>query len=228
MAIATSNLDSGAPAQSTSFSTNSVTNTSAALLMMNVYYFNFSETVSITSVTGLGLTWTKVNSEDGGTNLTIETWSALGASSTGAVTVNFNIATAGNYVLDQITGVKTSPVVQSAVNAATTSPLSITLSTLQAGSASYGVILVDYPGSPPYVPTPGSGYTQVGIENPNSGRTVQTIVNLSGSTTVNWTDGNSPDILNGIGFEIAALQVPAIVDGPTNLPRRGMVSIIGY
>jgi hypothetical protein len=203
MPIAATNLDKGSlNSIATSFNTASVTNTSNALLLLSVS-LNVNSVIS--SVTGLGLTWVLVNTTSTyGGSVTTTLYRALGAASTGAVTVNFSGSNiSGTYVLDQVTGVSTagtngSGAVAQSVTGTSSNPISISLAALGAGSASYGTF-ADASFFTTF--TPGSGYSQVAAINGSNSTTGFTEIEVSGSTTVNCSSSAS-SALGGIAIEI--------------------------
>lgn len=124
----------GAPGASTT--TSSVTNTAGALLLLAICTGDTGGApADPTGVTGLGLTWVKVNSTSVG-NLAQSVWRAMGASSTGTLTITWTgggVTDSAIYQLDEFVGVTqggtngSGAIAQSGTSNANTATPSVTL-----------------------------------------------------------------------------------------------------
>jgi hypothetical protein len=118
---------------------------------------------TVSSVVGLGLTWTvaKQGAETSGTRA--ELWQGIGTASTGTVVITFSSTTTGNFhSFVQYTGAhKTVPVVVGQTAAATgnsTAPTVNLPGAITAGNAAVGGISVDVGSNP----TAGTDFTRFG------------------------------------------------------------------
>jgi hypothetical protein len=208
-----------------SYATASISPTANRLVLLAVFS---GDTVAAaaaapSSVTGNGLTWVQVatqNNSDSNTNITTTVFRAMGASpSAGAVTINFG-ATQENcaWSVAEFAGVPTTGTHGSGavVQAKTAthnngSAWSVTLDVAPgAANALYGAAQQN---SNTVVITPGAGFTQLGTSQSIAGPAQETLVEWDASAPVDGIiDGTSDGVasINVVGVEIAALTAQTV------------------
>ena len=151
-------LDSGfSSVDANSFATNSITPTTGRVVWLSVV----SQGVSVSSVSGNGLTWTLAQTSVN-TGLRITTyWGYAASPSAGAITVNLSgSSTSYNWSVTESDNTNTSsPVVQTATNTSAAAPsLTVTLASFSnSANATYGAFVHAAQESS----TVGSGFTSL-------------------------------------------------------------------
>lgn len=222
MAVVGSNLTNGTGSSASSFNTASITPGANNLILLTVVSGDIS-TPNVPTATGNSLTWVQVNTQGYGSGSgarVVTVLRAMGASPTnGVVTISFAGQSQAEcrWSVDQFTGTDVSgtngsgAIVQSQVNSATASSLTVTLSALgNANNASFGA----FGGDGENGAAKGTNYTLLAT-NGNGANLLHMLTEYRapGDTTPNWSPGAS-SITAGIGIEIKA----ASTGSPPNWP----------
>lgn len=218
MAVSGSNLAQGA-ADAGSFSSvasASITPSSNNLVLLTIALRNGNSiNPSVSSITGNGLTWVKVNSvvydTTSTSRRTVEVWRALGASpSSGAVTVNFTeTETAYAYSIDQFSGVDTTgtngsgAIVQSTTNKDETPPTGITV-TLAAFSDVNNATFGGFGESNGFTQTAGTGFSILHAQASSTEVGSLSEWKATNDTTVDYSLGSNTSQMGGVAIEIKA------------------------
>ncbi len=137
MAISVAVLtEGGVEHNSTSITTASVSPTEEVVIFAICNFHNTTYQPTVSSISGCGLTWTKIDSvgvdTSGGDRSTIELWKGLGTPSSGTITLTYTASVRrSSWIVQEVAGADTTtPVVQSAVSVANSSnnPITATLS----------------------------------------------------------------------------------------------------
>jgi hypothetical protein len=210
MSIFATNLDHGSPSGVSTIITNSVTIAPNALVLVSVAAADSTSLPTVTSITGAGQTWTLVATETDSTpDVMVAVFRALGTGGSGALTITLSATPqqGSGYSVDQFTGVLTSGTngsgaVHQAIAAndggtAVPTP-TITLSTLQTGSVTFGAFGAGTFNSI----SAGSGYSLLSHPGANVVDFL-TEVDLAGSTTVSINTSTGNTTFAGVAIEIA-------------------------
>lgn len=216
-----SNLTTGSSnVAGTSWVTASVSPSTNALILVTFVARNGSSVQpTVSSISGLGLTWEKVTSvgvdTSGASRRTLELWRTMGTPSAGTITITTGESDTGAvWSVDQITGVDTSgsngsgAIVQSATNSdetGTATSLTVTLGAFSSANngtwGSFGIA-----SNPTF--TVGSGFSQVsniGSADANINSAIFNEFKSTNDTTVDET--STIDQIGGIALEVKA-EVP--------------------
>lgn len=223
MAISITNLTSGSDSDGNSTATTaSISPAADNLILLSITLRNGSSIdPSVSSVSGNGLTWVKIDStvfdNSSTSRRTVELWRSMGASpSTGAITITASEnETDINWSVDQSSGVDTSgtngsgAIAQSAKNqdvTGTATGLVVTLAAFgSANNATFGVFGTDEV----VTLTGGSGFTELAkINGAATPVSILTEWKSTNDTTVDATTG-SVVFIGGIAIEIKAYVPPA-------------------
>jgi len=223
MAVLTTNLTSGSDSDGNSTATTaSISPASNNLILLSITLRNGSSIdPSVSSVSGNGLTWVKIDStvfdNSSTSRRTVELWRSMGASpSTGAITITASEnETDINWSVDQSSVIDTSgtngsgAIVQSAKNqdtAGTATGLVVTLAAFgSASNATFGVFGTDEV----VTLTGGSGFTELAkINGASTPVSILTEWKSTNDTTVDATTGAAV-FIGGIAIEIKAYVAPA-------------------
>jgi hypothetical protein len=215
MAITCALLTSAsAVANVTSLTTASVSPTTGALVILDIYLFDNAGTPRNVAVASTGLTWVEDTHAGSGSDR-LTRMRAMGTPSAGAATITFggfqqNIY---QYVMYELVGVDSSGTngsgafgQASVTGNATAANTSLTLAALQSGSATIGAFHSTGGGNSF---TAGSGYTSLAQPN-NSGYGLISEYKIAGSTTVNVT--HSSQKVYSIASEIKIATVAGSAD----------------
>lgn len=227
MAITVSNLTSGSSSSAgSSFVTASISPSSNKLILLSVYIRNGSSVnPTVSSISGNGLTWERVNSITYDTSSTsrrtIELWRALGTASSGTITINTSESETGaEWIVDELTGIDTAgtngsgAIVQSTTNSNTgtgVDNLTVTLGTFSgSNNATYGFFANDT-GSDNT--TAGTSFTRIGNvadsnANVNSSSATEFRSDNDTSVDITWSSTSSTD-RGGIAIEIKVFPTSA-------------------
>jgi hypothetical protein len=175
MAISFTNLTANGGTSATSFATDSVSPASNNLLLLTVTSRTASGDPNVPTVTGNGLTWVEIDSQNydnSGTQKKISLFRALGASpSSGTITIDYagQTQTHCDWTLDQALGVDTTgtngsgAIVQSAKNSDTSITATSLTATLAAFSSTSNATFGGFGfGSGLNDKSVGSGFTALG------------------------------------------------------------------
>jgi hypothetical protein len=224
MAVSIANLTSGSDSDGNSTATTaSISPAANNLILLSVTLRNGSSiNPSVSSVSGNGLTWVKIDStvfdNSSSSRRTVELWRSMGASpSTGAITITATEnETNIDWSVDQSSGVDTSgtngsgAIVQSAKNqdvAGTATGLVVTLAAFgSSDNATFGVFGTDEVATL----TIGSGFNQLAkINGASTPVSILTEWKSTNDTSVDATTGAAV-FIGGIAIEIKAAATTAI------------------
>lgn len=220
MALVATNLTSGGniASGSTTFVTASISPAANALILLWITNEHLAGTpAQVSSVTGCGLTWEKIDDVNYGSNCRLSLYRALGASpSAGTVTITYPTSEwSAIWSIEQITGVSTSgsngsgAVLQSAQNSDGTagSTLTVTLAALAGGSMDVAGFSFNVNDSGM---TPGADWTT--LASPQISRPLQilTAYNTTGDNTATAST-SSAGSRGGIAVEVSSGGVLILV-----------------
>lgn len=177
---------------------------SPAVVLLGVASRETSTVADPSSVTGLGLTWTKIVSQhEAGDVLAASLWLGVGTPSAGNVTINFPAAQTCCFAhfLELSGAPQSSTIVQSLGGASTGSPLTITLSSTP--TSGFVVGFVAHRANE--ATTPGSGFTEASDDNTSSPANtgVELEWQAANDQTVDWTYSTASNA-TGVAAEVAA------------------------
>ncbi len=212
-AIAINLLTSGVDeTDATVYTTASISNTTNALVLIAIENRQSTQDEP-SSLSGLGLTWVKVQtSAIGGSNRRLTVWRGMGTGTSGTITINYPATqTHCMWTVLEFTGVDTSgtngsgAVVQSPQNKNNASPhtvISVTMSAVSsANNMTYGAFTVN---NGAVTGTPASGYTEdYDLNESESGAELEIAHKLNDNApSCTWSANSSASL--GIAIEVKA------------------------
>jgi hypothetical protein len=213
MAITCSLLASGAPNPGTTTAVTASVSASGSDVLFLCFDQYFGASGSVTSISGLGGTWSAVRSVNPWTaNIAMYVWQGIGCTGSGTITVTFGQDAFGmRYHVIGVAGCNsTTPVVQSngASGTGTGSGfITPAVSLASFGSASNGVLCFGICGDSGGTPAVGSGYTSLGSTQDGSWGSIDLLTQwrADNDTTPDCTMGQnaSTDPWGFIALEIA-------------------------
>jgi len=218
--------DSSSSSSAASYNTASVTPTTGARLLLRVVAGGPNGAVpTAPTITGLGLTWTLVDSQaTGNSNVRLAVYTAVATGSTGALTIAFgsNPSNCSWQLLEVSNASGTPAVAQHAATATLSTTPAATLTTPASNSTVLGFIAYNAGGGQAI--TVGTGWTQLGsrrtLSSPSSSAATEWDA-TSASGVVGWTTGD------GSGKVVAAIELTS-PDVPAEAYGSGLILITGH
>lgn len=223
MALAVTSLNaSGSTTDAASGATASVSPAGNSLLVLWVCYA-VTGGGTITSVSGLGLTWTQQSTVTASSSTKLDCWAAVCGPSpgSGAVTFNFSVTMGSwNWDLDQVTGQDpVTPLVTSNTKTATaTTTTNLTL-TFNAAAAAANLFMLGVGAASNVTETPGEtpAWTELVDESQTTPScALETQVSPDATNTAAQANPSATSNRGGIGIELAAAAAAARVPQVTS------------